>query len=228
MIDVRTLRQQIYEELKERVIQGRLVPGEVLSLRKLAAEFGVSFMPVREAVWQLSSEGILTVESNKRITVSCLTPAELEDILSVRLLLESEAVKRSCINADQHQVERLQAVYGKMISVLSMPEKYTPANMKFHFVLYEGAQSPVLIEMIRKLWARVGPYFSIRAAEQRVITDAQENHKKMVEGYTKFDAEKVIEALRMDLTETAEYVLPLLREKETAANIKEKKCKREK
>ena len=97
IIDSRTLRQQIYEDLKKLIIQGSLAPGEVISLRKLAGDYGVSFMPVREAVWQLNSEGILTVECNKRIVVSRLTPSQLKDILEVRLLLETEAVKKACV-----------------------------------------------------------------------------------------------------------------------------------
>jgi DNA-binding GntR family transcriptional regulator len=211
MIDARTLRQQIYEELKERIIQGRLTPGETLSLRKLASEYGVSFMPVREAVWQLASEGILTVESNKRIRVSRLTPEELREILDIRLLLEGEAVKRACEKADLSCAAKAQAAYEYMMRALENPGEYTTANMQFHFSIYEGSDSPILLEMIRKLWARVGPYFSIHAAAQEIVHEAQENHTRMMQAYSAFDVSGVMEALRKDLTETAEFLIPRLK-----------------
>lgn len=210
IIDSRTLRQQIYEDLKKLIIQGSLAPGEVISLRKLAVDYGVSFMPVREAVWQLNSEGILTVECNKRIVVSRLTPSQLKDILEVRLLLETEAVKKACARADKERVKFVQQSYDRMIEVIDYPDQYTPANMNFHFTLYEGAKSPALLAMIHKLWARVGPYFSIHAAEPEIIKHAQKNHYKIVQAYSAFNAADVTEALKRDLTDTADYLLPFL------------------
>ena len=62
-----TLRQKVYEQLRSKILGAELLPGEVISLRGLAEKFGVSILPVREAVWQLESEKILVVESNKKI-----------------------------------------------------------------------------------------------------------------------------------------------------------------
>ena len=62
-----TLRQKVYEQLRANILGADILPGEIISLRGLAEKFGVSILPVREAVWQLESENILVVESNKRI-----------------------------------------------------------------------------------------------------------------------------------------------------------------
>ena len=91
-----TLRQKVYEQLRAKILGAELLPGEVISLRGLAEKFGVSMLPVREAVWQLESEKILVIESNKRIQVNHLTNMEFKEVLNLRLLLESEAVDKAC------------------------------------------------------------------------------------------------------------------------------------
>jgi DNA-binding GntR family transcriptional regulator len=87
-----TLRQKVYDQLRSRILDAELLPGEKISLRGLAEQFGVSLLPVREAVWQLESERVLVVESNKKIRVNHLTRQEFKEVLNLRLLLESEAV----------------------------------------------------------------------------------------------------------------------------------------
>ena len=95
-ISVKTLRQEVYDQLRDKIISAEILPGEAVSLRGLAEKFGVSLMPVREALWQLESERIIVIESNKRIRVNSLTAKEMEEALRLRLLLESTAAERAC------------------------------------------------------------------------------------------------------------------------------------
>ena len=85
-----TLRQKVYEQLRTKILGAELLPGEIISLRGLAEKFGVSILPIREAVWHLESENILLVERNKRIQVNHLTSMEFKEVLNIRLLLESD------------------------------------------------------------------------------------------------------------------------------------------
>src|SRR5512147_70249 len=96
-IAVKTIRQEVYEQLRDKIISAEILPGESISLRDLASKFGVSLMPVREALWQLESEKIIVIESNKRIRVNTLTAKEMEEALRLRLLLESTAAERACV-----------------------------------------------------------------------------------------------------------------------------------
>lgn len=64
-----TMRQKVYDQLRSNFLNAELLPGEFIRLRGLAERFSVSLLPVREAVWQLESEKILVVESNKSIQV---------------------------------------------------------------------------------------------------------------------------------------------------------------
>jgi DNA-binding GntR family transcriptional regulator len=90
-IAVKTIRQEVYEQLRDKIISAEILPGESISLRDLAGKFGVSLMPVREALWQLESERIIVIESNKRIHVNSLTAKEMEEALRLRVMLETLA-----------------------------------------------------------------------------------------------------------------------------------------
>ena len=92
-IENKTLRQRVYEVLKEKMITAEILPGERISLRSLAKKLGVSLSPVREALLQLESERIVVIESNKSIHVNNLTPDEMEEVLKIRIMLETLAAE---------------------------------------------------------------------------------------------------------------------------------------
>ncbi len=72
-VDGKTLRQKVYDQLRHGIITGKILPGESIKLRDVADQFGVSLMPVREALWQLESEKVIVIESNRSIHVNELT-----------------------------------------------------------------------------------------------------------------------------------------------------------
>ncbi len=206
-----TLRQKVYEQLRTNILGAELLPGEVISLRGLAEKFGVSILPIREAVWQLESESILVVESNKRIQVNHLTSTEFKEVLNIRLLLESEAVDKAC------QIRPLKAI-AKVERILKVMEKHVGINHKayikkndeFHKAIYSYANSPLLINLIQRLLARVNPYIFLYAIEQRDLTSALACHRDMFTGFADGDNEATIAALHRDLNGAAEWILPQL------------------
>src|SRR5512137_528082 len=145
-ISVKTLRQEVYDQLRDKIISAEILPGEAVSLRGLAEKFGVSLMPVREALWQLESERIIVIESNKRIRVNTLTAKEMEEALRLRLLLESTAAERSCDLRPDDAVPRVKALLESMETSLDRPKIYMRRNTQFHFSIYSYADSPLLLE----------------------------------------------------------------------------------
>jgi DNA-binding GntR family transcriptional regulator len=211
-IDSRTIRQRVYDELKKEITEGLILPGQKVSLRDLAETFGVSLMPVREAVWQLESERIIIVESNRRIRVNQLTPEEMEEALRIRLVLEVQAARRACERRPESAVKRLGSVLEAMIALQSKPRKYVDKNMEFHFTVYECADSPILLDFIHNLWARVGPYFFIHAERSESLADTQDSHRHIFNAFAAKDPDAVEEALRNDLLHTAQQIRPILGE----------------
>ncbi|MCK5515589.1 MAG: GntR family transcriptional regulator [Desulfobulbaceae bacterium] len=207
-----TLRQKVYEQLRTKILGAELLPGEIISLRGLAEKFGVSILPVREAVWQLESEKILVVESNKRIQVNHLTSPEFREVLSLRLLLESEAVAKACKNRPSKAIPRVERIFKAMKKLVGVNHKaYIKKNDEFHKAIYTYANSPLHIDLIQRLLARVNPYVYLYAMLQRDhLTSAMGCHQDMLTGFANGDGKATIEALHRDLNGAAEWILPQL------------------
>lgn len=212
-IETETLRQKVYNQLRSKILGAELLPGEVISLRGLAKQFGVSLLPVREAVWQLESEDILVVESNKRIQVNHLTKSQFEEILNLRLLLESEAVQKACQYRPKPAVTRVEKILNSMNKSAGGDHRtYIKKNDEFHKTIYSYAKSPLLLDLIQRLLARVNPYIYLYAIEGRDLSSAIDCHTDMFDGFANGDGEKTQIALKKDLTGAASVILSHLKD----------------
>ncbi len=208
-----TLRQKVFDQLRRRILDAELLPGEIISLRGLAEQFGVSLLPVREAVWQLESERVLVVESNKKIRVNHLTKKEFEEVLSLRLLLESEAVDKACRNRTKSAVNKVERILAAMEKHIEVNHKaYIKKNDQFHKTIYSCAGSALLMELIQRLLSRVNPYVYLYAIDRQDLSTPSECHREMFEGFAEGNSERAVAALKRDLNHAATYILPRLEE----------------
>jgi DNA-binding GntR family transcriptional regulator len=90
--DGRQSSDQVYEKVREAILDGELAPGTVMSQVALADELGISRTPLREALRMLQSEGLIDAEPNRRVRVAPLSATDLEDLCIIRVTLESEAL----------------------------------------------------------------------------------------------------------------------------------------
>jgi len=210
-VSTKTLRQQVYDQLRGKIISAGVLPGETLRLRGLADEFGVSLMPVREALWQLESEKIVLIESNKRIQVNTLTQQEMKEILQIRLLLESMAADRSCELRPDSAILKAKALLEQMfVHIQRSTKRYLMANSAFHSTIYSYSDSPVLMRFIDLLWAREGPYFNLLALKGQDLAPTLKYHEGMYEAWVERDKDKMRRFLKQDLTDAANAILSFL------------------
>ena len=210
-ISVKTLRQEVYDQLRDKIISAEILPGESISLRELAAKFGVSLMPVREALWQLESEKIIVIESNKRIHVNTLTVKEMEEALRLRVLLESMAAERACDLRPDEEIPKLKRLLENMEASTERPRIYMRKNNQFHFSIYSLSDSPLLLEIIGRLRARVGPYvYNFAISKTNNLAYTMKCHWKIFEAFRERDKEKIKAAVREDLESTARIIIPSL------------------
>ncbi len=212
-ISVKTLRQEVYDQLRDKIISAEILPGEAVSLRGLAEKFGVSLMPVREALWQLESERIIVIESNKRIRVNSLTAKEMEEALRLRLLLESTAAERACDLRPEEAIPQVRGILEAMESSLDRPKIYMRRNTQFHFSIYACSDSPLLLEILNRLWARVFPYVYTFAILNQDKADAMRSHRQMLEAFVDRDKKRLTDALRQDLEQAAGLIIPALEQR---------------
>jgi len=209
-IAVKTLRQGVYDQLRDKIISADILPGQTISLRELAQKFGVSLMPVREALWQLESERIIVIESNKRIRVNTLTAKEMEEALRLRLMLESTAAERACDLRPESALPKLRKQLEALRGAADRPKIFMRKNSQFHISIYSLADSPLLLEMIERLMARVGPYVFTYAIAAQNNTRVHGHHAKMYQGVTEKNKKLITEALREDLEAAARIIIPAL------------------
>ena len=207
-IKTETLRQKVYNQLRTKILGAEILPGEVISLRGLAEKFGVSLLPVREAVWQLESEKILVIESNKRIQVNHLTRNEFKEILNLRLLLETEAVDKACQLRTKKAVTKVKKILDAMGKYVGVNDKeYIKKNDQFHYEIYSSAGSPILMGLIQRLLARVNPYIYMYAIDNKDLSGAVGCHLEMYEGFADGDSPRAVTALRKDLQNAGKIII---------------------
>jgi DNA-binding GntR family transcriptional regulator len=219
-ISTKTIRQQVYDQLKQRIICAAIPPGQAITIQGLASEFGVSVMPVREALWQLESEKVIVIESNKRIFVNALTKKEMEEALNLRLILEPIAAERACDRISEESLAHLKRIVELMGLALEETDKFFSLNSDFHFIIYLSADSPILVQVIDSLWARVGPYMNINWGKKGHRESVIRSHRFMYEALCQRDKKRLRESLIGDLKFAANTIIPLLLDADPKTGVK--------
>lgn len=159
------VQDKVLAGLQYGLMSGLLVPGQVVSLRKLAASFGTSAMPVRESLSRLVAANALEELPNRSVRVPRLGTQSLEELFSLRVRVEGMAAR---IAASKITDQGLQTLHGINASVREAHDsgamsEVLKANQRFHFTLYQMTSSSILLPIIEGLWLRSGPtmYFSL-------------------------------------------------------------------
>jgi len=209
-ISTKTMREQVYDQLKKKITSAEISPGQIMTLQGLANEFGVSLMPVREALWQLESEKVIVIQSNKRIFVNVMTQKDMEEAIEIRMVLESRAVERSCERIDDSGLSKIKHILDSMEASIDKPKKYITLNSQFHSAICSFADSSMLIQIIDSLWARIGPYLYLAGEKTGDQSYPMECHRHIYEGFVEKDKKKLKKWLYEDLKWAADFTVPYL------------------
>jgi len=161
--DAPVLHASIYEELRRRLITGKIVPGVGLSTRGLAAEMGVSQMPVRDALSRLAAEGAVEIRSKRKIIVPPMTPERFDDLLHCRMLLEPDAAANALVHLTPADIRRLKEIDAGMDAALASGDvlAYMEGNFAFHFAIYRAGAAAIQTRLIEALWLQFGPFMRV-------------------------------------------------------------------
>jgi DNA-binding GntR family transcriptional regulator len=192
-----TAADAVLAELRRAVLSGELRPGEQVRQDALAERFGVSRVPLREALKILEGEGAVTYLPHRGYFVAELSVQDLEEVYRIRALLEEEAVRGTLAVLADADVQRLEtAVHeceqaGADGQVLAM----AAANRRAHFVLFESGGRPRLVRMIRILWDATDAYRSLYYATDRNRELVAAEHRAVVAAVRSRDADLVVRLL---------------------------------
>ncbi len=200
---VLTMNARIYGLIREALLSGVLVAGDLLSIRALATRLGTSTMPVREALGRLTVEGGLESLPSRAYRVPSVTIDQFRELTLMRLRLEALACEHAAVRVKPKDLTRLGAELDLMSSVLHGSElDYLPAHRRFHFSIYEIAGMPFLCNSIEALWLRMGPLMGplLAAAD---LDKEMSFHKQLFFAMERSDSVACCEALQVDVTQTA-------------------------
>lgn len=158
-----TLQDQVFRHVTELILDGSIVPGETVTVQSLADAFGVSPMPVREALRRLSSANALTVISGRSIGIPALSRKQLTDLRNVRFEVEGIAASWAAQKRSDTEIPE----FSRHLAALEEAngagdvKAYLRANYTFHFAIYRAARSEILLKIIKDLWLQVSPYFNM-------------------------------------------------------------------
>jgi DNA-binding GntR family transcriptional regulator len=151
------LREQVVSSLRQAILDNHLQPGQRLVERELIERLGVSRTTVREALRELTTEGLVTVVPQRGAIVSMPDAEAASDLYEVRAALESLAVRKFVANASDEQMVRLREAVEGFAEVADHPDVRHVLTVKdrFYAVLIEGAASAVLQQLFETIQARV-------------------------------------------------------------------------
>jgi DNA-binding GntR family transcriptional regulator len=144
--------------LRESILAGERPAGSRLNLDEIAEELGVSRMPVREALKQLETEGLVTIYPHRGVEVSELTLDDIEEIFGIRTLLEQKAVARAIPNLTPSDLELMHETLVQMDALSGHGGEWMELNSRFHSTINKRCRWPRLIEMINILRRNVESY----------------------------------------------------------------------
>lgn len=185
----RTVKTALVEQLRNEIIRGAFPPGHHLRLEDLAAQFEVSTMPVREALRELESEGIVTSVPHRGTFVTELTADELRDIYEMRAMLEALATR----SAVPRLTPEIIATMAQQIEVMGAPEADIPlivrVNTEFHTTLYRAAGRQHLNRLIVSMRHSTHHYL-YKYIARLGMDSAQDEHRAIFEASRTGEAEK--------------------------------------
>jgi len=194
----KTAQEAVLLEIRKRLLDGRLRPGEAIRPDAVGEELGMSAVPVREALRILEGEGQVKYRAHRGYLVTELDIKDIREIYSIRELLEAEAVRHAIPKLGKKHVEEMRSAMREMESAGDDVFGLTTANRRFHFALLGAAEMPHLHRMITWLWDASEPchYRSpgFMRPENRVQVDTE--HHRIIDAIAAGDTDKVIKELR--------------------------------
>jgi DNA-binding GntR family transcriptional regulator len=188
------LVKYITKQVQTDIAQRKLPPGSRLSPSSLASVYGVSHIPIREALSSLAATGYIVHRPSRGFFTRELSTAELQDIYRWRRVLEAEAYTVAVPSISADDLRKMQEVSDAM-KPLTGPEdrlRYLELNREFHFVAFERAGSPILLQLLNYLWDISAPYVALDLINS---VKAHRDHVRQMKLYKSRDLAGILEAM---------------------------------
>jgi DNA-binding GntR family transcriptional regulator len=190
--------QTLRESIEEMIAVGELKPGEHLDETELAGRFGVSRTPIREALLQLSSMGLVSIRPRRGAVVAEISPQGLLEMFDVMAELEAMCGRLAARRMLPEEQEQLRASHRACQAAhdANDADEYYSRNEGFHDIIYTGSHNTFLAEQARNLHRRLRPYRRLQLRVRGRLANSYSEHEGIVEAIEAGDSERTAELLR--------------------------------
>ena len=194
---------RVAEVLREEILTGTLAPGERLTQEDIAARFGASRQPVRDALRQLEGDGLITMVANSGAWVSKLSERECHEAYQVRERLEPLLLSQSIQNLSEAQIAKLTKLVDEMQTTKDV-ESFLRLDREFHLLSYAGAEAGMLSEFVERIWNTTQHYrrafTKLNNFENAEVTHLE--HRLILDGIKRRDSDSAEQALESHIRRT--------------------------
>jgi len=205
----RTVAAVVADRLRTMILHGELPPGERVVVQPLADAFGVSQIPIREALRQLQAEGLVINEPQRGVTVAPMSAQDLLDLYEFRRLIEPEITVRALARAGPGWDRELRCALQRLYDTIDDPgsDRYMREHSEFHWALIAPAATPVMRRTIEQLWQMSERYIRLTVASREHRRVYANHHKPLVDALASGDPDRVRDEMIRHLSEAEELVL---------------------
>lgn len=204
-----SLTRRVYETLRRSIISGQLPPGSLHSVRVLADSLGVSRTPVREALIDLAADGMVRFERNRGVRILQTSLHDLEEIFTLRLLLEVPATFRAARQFDAAMLRSLRKEFEGMERAAERGEEQDlmAHDRRFHAVILEASGNRRLASYVDRLRDLVLIRGVSTVGRSRTLRDIVAEHRAVLEGIEAADPKRAAAAMAAHVSHTGRLIL---------------------
>lgn len=217
-----TLAESAYFNLRNDILHGRLIPGQPLRLEFLKTQYGLSFSPLREALNRLHAERLVVNDPPRGFTVAPVSPSEMQDVMNVRILVESQALSQSVeLGGDDWETEVVAAFHKLDLQSSRMRGadgtadddalmQFELRHHEFHRALLSACGSPRLLALFAQLYAETQRYRlpSFRSeGHAPSARDLSAEHSGIMEAALARRPDTAVDLLREHYNRTVAYII---------------------
>jgi DNA-binding GntR family transcriptional regulator len=226
-IVTRTLADQAFEVIRERILSARIPPLSPIRQDALAEELGISKIPLREALARLEQHGLLQSHPNRGFVVPALTASEAEEVFALRLKIEPEAAAHASVEADDAQRAAATAALAALEKVPDEDAHGTVLlNRAFHLALVKPGGRQVTTQLVERLHVLAERYVHKHLEPAGRHARAHREHRALLKAWMARDAERVETLLAQHITITLDDLRGQLRSEATGVPAKARRTPR--
>ncbi|WP_028308653.1 GntR family transcriptional regulator [Desulfitibacter alkalitolerans] len=203
------LAEQVYNTIKSAILNGQIPSGERLKEVEVSKKLGVSRTPVREALYKLRKEGLLTNLAGGGVKVSQISTEEINKVFELRILLETYAVEKAVHNFTEEDIKKMEEILieNELLIERKNYKKIVELNTQFHDVIINASNNDKLFDILIGLRDYLALYRSISLSSMEGAKESFEAHKRIFENIKRKDNEAICQSMKEHLEEARRTIL---------------------